>query len=258
MQAGGAIVALGLVFGACGGKSDHADESATDAGSGGSNVSDAGNGGSNAGSGGNGAEPGTGAPSDGGAPEFEGPVESIDEVDGSALDSDPESSHFFWSWGIGNWFVEAPEPNPIHGDAHSAEIEPPRGESNRAFRVQGTGHSRGVDLWAQLSHPQGNALDLGSTYLGIVFWARLDGASDRLLVGANPGGSYFDAPDDVPTVELSVSGEWQQFVVPFDVWPGPENAVASFDFIVGEGGGDFDFWLDDLGFLCRHECPATE
>lgn len=250
----GALVALGLVFGACGGKSDHSADNTADVGNGGNG----GNGGSNVsdgGSGGGGAEPGTTA---GGAPEFPGPVEAIDDVDATDLDSDPESAYFYWSGGLGNWFLDAPEPKLIRADAVSAEIDPPRGESTRAYRVQGTGHSRGVDLWAQLKHPGGDAVDLASTYAGIVFWAKLEGASDRLLVGVNPGGYYFDAPDEVPTVELSVSGEWQQFVVPFDVWPGDEHAVASFDFIVGEGGGDFDFWLDDLGFFCGAECPPFE
>jgi len=257
-RAKGAIVVLGLVFGACGGKSDQSDAHAVDTGNGGSKATDAGGSGNvtDTGTGGSGAQLDTTASSNGGSPEYEGPIEAIDEVDGSDSDPDPESAHFVWGSGIGNWFVDAPEPNPIHDDAESTDIEPPRGESTRAYRVQGSGHSAGVDLWAQLNHPQGNALDLGSTYAGIVFWAKLEGASDRLLVGANPGVRYFDAPDDVPTVELRVSSEWQQFIVPFDVWPGAADAVASFDFIVGEGGGDFDFWLDDLGLICASECPA--
>lgn len=242
------------MLGACGGKSDNSDGN-FDAGSGGGGGNSGSGGNNDEGSGGSGATTGTG---EGGVPEFEGPVESIDDVDGTDLDSDPESAYFFWRWGVGNWFLDAPEPNRIRTDAVSAEIEPPRGESTWAYRVQGTGHSRGVDLWAQLKHPEGAALDLGSTYAGIVFWAKLEGASDRLLVGVNPGVYYFDAPDAVPTVELRVSAEWQQFVVPFDVWKGPEDAVASFDFIVGEGGGDFDFWLDDLGFFCGAACPAPE
>lgn len=257
------MVAMGLVLGACGGKSDSSAPNAADAGSGGS-TADAGSGGdgngasggggnaTDSGSGGSGAEPATA--SDGAPREFEGATDPIDDGD----QPDQASAHFFWRSGIGNWFVDAPEPNPIHGDAESVEIVPPRAESTRAYRVQGTGHSRGLDLWAQLDHPMGNAFDLGSTYWGIVFWAKLEGASDRVLVGANPGVWYFDAPDEVPVVELSISSEWQQFIVPFDVWQGAETAVASFDFIVGEGGGDFDFWIDDVALVCSSECPASE
>jgi hypothetical protein len=126
-----------------------------------------------------------------------------------------------------------------------------------AYRVGGSGRASGVDLWVQLDHPGGRAMDL-SAYAGITFWARLDGASDRLVVGMNPGIQYFSAPSSVPSVVLTVSPEWEQFELRFEDFDIDGQDVAIFDFVAGEGGGVFDLWIDDLAFICRNECPTYE
>ena len=183
-------------------------------------------------------------------------VDDVDHTDGSHPQVPDGSSAFFWGTGyrLGNWFTSAPAPNPFTRDAQAADIVPPRGSSTRAYRVVDSGRERGVDLWAQLDHPNGRAVDL-SGYAGITFWARLSGASTRVTVGMNSGVPYFDAPQDVVSVSISVTPEWEQFSLPFSTFGIDGHAVASFDFIVGEGGEDFDLWIDDLALLCKGECP---
>jgi len=170
----------------------------------------------------------------------------------------PNTSAFWWGGShLGNWFVDAPAPNAYRRDALRADISPPRDESVWAFRLQDSGRERGVDLWAQLDHPLGRAVDLGA-YGGIAFWARLSGATQRLVVGMNPGVSYFEAPGEVPSVELAVSSEWQRFELEFEQFGIDGHAIASFDFIVGEGGGDVDLWIDDLSLRCRSACAPGD
>jgi hypothetical protein len=199
----------------------------------------------------------------GGAPGSSNPVELIDDVDhaggsSSGLPLPPGSSAFWWGANhLGNWFVYAPAPDELAEDARAAEIVPPRANSIKAYRVRGSGRGRGVDLWVQLDHPGGKAMDL-SAYAGITFWARLDGASDRLVVGMNPGIQYFSAPDSVPSVTLAVRPDWEQFELRFEDFDIDGQQVAIFDFVAGEGGGMFDLWIDDLAFVCRNECPTYE
>ena len=179
----------------------------------------------------------------------------LDDVDHNDTElALPEGSAAFgWLYGFGNWFVTAPAPDPYYRDATAADIVPPRGDSTKAYRVADEGRESGVDLWAQLHHPGGEALDL-SAFAGITFWAKLEG-SEQLKFGVNPGVSYFAAPSEVPTRTLAVSNEWRQFSLRFSELGADVHAIASFDFIVGEGGDKFDLWVDDLGLFCDEECP---
>jgi hypothetical protein len=186
-------------------------------------------------------------------------TESIDGVEPGTVPSLASPAGFYWSGGLGNWFVCTPRggnPNsPIHGDAQSADIVPPRGESTRAFRLQGSGEPLGADLYAQLEHPDGRAVDL-SAYAGIGFWAKLDGDSDQLAVGLSALAPYCSASTDVTTVTVAVRNEWQKFELPFAAFGTDGHAVANIEFIVGAGGGAFDVWIDDLSLVCRGECPT--
>jgi len=180
-------------------------------------------------------------------------IDNVEETDGEPEPPAGSSGAFFWLYGLGNWFVMAPAPNPYVHDAQAEELIPPRGDSTKAYRVQDEGRVSGVDLYAQLNHPQGRPMDL-SAFAGISFWAKLDG-SEQIKVGVNPGVSYFDAMSEVPTHALAVSSEWRQFSLRFDELGADVHGVVSFDFIVGEGGDKFDFWLDDLGMFCDGPCP---
>jgi hypothetical protein len=202
--------------------------------------------------------PASGTGGDAGAPLDQ--TESIPDADGNAkypsLANMPAA--FYWSGGLGNWFVCTPggaaNTGP-HGDAQSAEIVPPRGDSHEAFRLQASGLPFGADLYAQLEHPSGSAVDL-SAYAGIGFWAKLDGASDQLSVGLSATAPLCATSSDVTTVTVSVPNTWQKFELPFEAFGIDGHAVANVEFIAGAGGGAFDLWIDELSLLCRGECPT--
>lgn len=185
--------------------------------------------------------------------------EVIDDGDnGEGNPSLPNTSGFWWGGShLGNWFVSAPAPDGYLRDAGKAEIVPPREDSVWARSARDSGRDDGVDLFAQLDHPLGRPVDLGN-YEGIAFWAMLKGTNNRVVVGMNPGVNYFESSAEVASVAIAVSSEWQRFELPFEKFGVDSHAIASFDFIVGEGGGDFELWIDDLTLLCRKKCQTSD
>ena len=95
------------------------------------------------------------------------------------------------------------------------------------------------------------------------FWARLESASGRVVVGLNDGSrgsGLLDGRSTLPSRTLAVGPDWQEFVLPFDSFPikglasdGP--TLASIEFFVGDGGERFDLWIDDLALVCAGGCP---
>lgn len=166
-------------------------------------------------------------------------------------------SAFFWAYGLGNWFLYTPPPNATQKDAPIADIVPPRGDSTRAYRAMGSGQPNGADLFAQLNHPQGRALDLNS-YYGIGFWAKLSGADENVTVALSDGTQY---PQDdlfrVPSVGILLSTDWQPYEVSFAQLQTDGTKIATIDFIVGQSGGAYDLWVNDLALLCRGACPGS-
>jgi hypothetical protein len=141
-------------------------------------------------------------------------------------------------------------------DAPSFDLVPPRGDSTRAYRAAGS-QPNGADLFAQLDHPGGAALDL-SGYYGIGFWARLNGTDRDLVVALGAGGvSPANDPTSAPSVDLVAAGDWLAYELPFAEFGTDGSKVASIDFIVGRSGGTYDLWLNDLTLLCRGECPGS-
>jgi hypothetical protein len=163
---------FGVLVAACGGESRGGPDGGVDTG-GTSSSNAAGAAGDDSGAGP--ATPGQGGVAgDAAAPET-GTTELIDDGDhpDENIPLAPDTSGFLWGGThLGNWFVRAPAPNAYQRDAVRAELAPPRDESVWALRVQDTGRERGVDLWAQLDHPQGRPADLGA-YTGFAFWAKL-------------------------------------------------------------------------------------
>ncbi len=190
------------------------------------------------------------------------------------------SGHFFSraTGSIGNWFF-ASSTGPLRGDATETAIQSPRGTSKYARHVQGSKLEDGMNMWAQLNHPSGGPVNM-SPYAGIAFWARLTGGNQTLFVAvrdratgpANPpddlfGGDFNGSPWFVQ--RLTVSKEWQRFVLLFDDFQQgalapikqtrslDTSAVVSIDFQTGVGGSTFDLWIDDLAALCRGACPPN-
>jgi len=188
-------------------------------------------------------------------------IDDMDHADPSLPQVPPGSSSFFWHGGtsfLGNWFVSSPD---RLRDAGFADILPPRGNSKKACHVNGSALDNGVDLWAQLNHPENRPVDL-SAYAGIAFWARLDSPSGRFSVAFNAHkpdpsfGAVNSSPG--PSLVRRLGGpDWERLILLFDDF-GPtldSSAVASIDFIVGGAGEPFDLWIDDLMLLCRGICP---
>jgi hypothetical protein len=195
------------------------------------------------------------------------PIDNM-EIDRAGFPTTPPgSSGFFYRFGLGNWFVSSP--NGLVGDALITNLEPRRGDSQRACHLTGTGQAGGLDLWAQLDHPRFLPIDLRA-YAGISFWARMSGAAGRVTVAINDTNhnSVFEAdarrtPLLVRTVTV---GDWQRFILLFDDFertlatppdkaPIDASRVFSFHFIAGRDGRPFDLWIDDLELLCRGVCP---
>ena len=165
----------------------------------------------------------------------------------------PGSSSFFWRGGLGNWFVSW-----LGGsrDASIDDVVPARGDSQKAYHVTQSAPGAAIDLWAQLQHPQGTAIDL-SAYTGVSFWARLDEPSGDLTVafGANGGFSNAATLVAVPRKVLPLSRDWAQYQVKFADVGLDSSAVSSIDFVIDGSGGLLGLWVDELGFTCRGSCP---
>lgn len=184
-------------------------------------------------------------------------IQSVDDVDhagGQYPPVPPGSSAFFWRGGLGNWFVTSSDGSSR--DAPIDDVIPPRGDSHKAYHVTETAPGVGIDLWAQLNHPQGSGVDL-SPYVAMSFWARMDSPGSKLTVAFGSNGqisSVISTPSSVPQKVVSLSEVWAQFVVRFDEVGLKPKSVSSIDF-VASGTGSIGLWVDDLGFLCQGTCP---
>jgi hypothetical protein len=195
-----------------------------------------------------------------GAPSDSPSVAVVDDMDHTddGYPNLPSGSGFWWgppdAVHLGNWFVSSA--GRATTDASIEEIDPPRGQSTRACHVAGANFETGVDLSAELDHPQHRAVDV-SAYTGFTFWVKLASPSRNLTVAISTGARYFDAQTNMmplPSRTLTVSDAWQEIVLTFDEFNLESSDVASIDFVAGEGGEPFDLWVDDLAFLCRGPC----
>lgn len=183
--------------------------------------------------------------------------------DGRPVVPTDSTGAFFWKgcgdggWRIGNWFVTSDRQR----DALVREIEPPRDASTQARGATGADFAAGVVLWVQLDHPSNRAVSL-SGCSAISFWARLASPS-RVLVALNDGSlgsGLAEGRAKLPSRALDVGPDWQEFMLPFESFPiesvPPEGlSVASIEFFLGDGGEEFDFWVDDLALVCSGSCP---
>ncbi len=167
------------------------------------------------------------------------------------------SAAIFWGspaggWNLGNWFWSSDRVR----DVELSPIEPPRDGSKQARHVSGAGFPSGVVLWFELDHPQRRPVDL-SPYAGLTFWTRLSSTSGKLDVLLNDGSTVTAWGESPPASSLSVAvgGGWQQVTLSFEDFGVPQPQAVSIDFHVGDGGGSFDLWIDDLAFFCAGPCP---
>lgn len=179
-------------------------------------------------------------------------IDDMDRTDGGYPAAPPGSASFFWRGGLGNWFVTSSD--GVSQDAVIDELDPSQGESGKACHVSGAGLGVGVDLWAQLNHPQGRPVDV-SAYSAVTFRARLTGAKVPLTVAFGADGQFFHSQAGFASRALSVSEEWQSFDLLFAEFDLETSAVSSIDFVIGQGADPFNLWVDDLAFRCNRACP---
>lgn len=163
----------------------------------------------------------------------------------------PSPSAFIWSGHLGNWFVTSSDgaTSDAHVDAPDASADP----TGKAWHVSGK-QGEGVDLWAQLNHPVGGAVDL-SAYSGISFKARLLGATESLRVAFSANGESFVSERVFPNQPFTATADWQTFTLPFADAGIDSPAISSIDFVVEPQRGPFELWIDDVALLCAATCP---
>ena len=181
-------------------------------------------------------------------------VQLIDDADYGGSDNravPPGSSAFFWSGHLGNWFVTSSDgaTTDAHVDTPDASADP----TGKAYHASGK-QGEGVDLWAQLNHPAGSALDLGA-YSGISFKARLSGATESLRVAFSANGESFVSERVFPNQRFTATPDWQTFTLKFADVGLDAPAISSIDFVVEPQRGPFELWIDDAALLCAATCP---
>jgi hypothetical protein len=176
-------------------------------------------------------------------------VDDMDHAGANYPALPPGSSGFYWRGGLGNWFVSSAS---ALVDAQIATISPPRGDSAKAYRVTVTADEGVVDLWAQLKHPEGTAVDLNG-YSGIGFWSRTTGAANTLTVSASLSGVLRNAAS-AHSQQVPLSSDWKYTELSFQDLGLDTPAAASIDFLVQSNGDPVDMWIDDMVLLCNGPC----
>lgn len=171
--------------------------------------------------------------------------EPLDAPDGSYPAVPPGSGAFFWKWGLGNWFVDRAD--GVHHDAGFEVLD--------AEKVWETKSEPGVaaDLWAQLEHPSGRAIDL-SAYSGISFDARGVGGSASLVVTFNANGDFKTADSASAAQRFALTTTWQTFQLSF-ADAGSGTGIASVDFIFSAPDAAVELQLRQLALRCTAICP---
>lgn len=153
---------------------------------------------------------------------------------------------FFWRWGLGNWFVHT-----SGGTRTDGMLDENAG--NATWKAEGAA-LESVDLWAQLQHPSGMALDL-SAYSGISFDAQLTGTVGTLVVVFSANGDYSTADVASDGQRFDVTGDWQTYQLRFQDVGYAANATTSIDFIVRATDAAFVLKVRNLALLCSGFCP---
>lgn len=153
---------------------------------------------------------------------------------------------FFWRYGLGNWFVSSSTSRSRDGTFQDVE----------GVRIWKASAAVGedIDLWAQLNHPQGWALDL-SAYSGISFDYQTIGASQPLEVAFNANGLIDIAQTKELACGASTEPPWLPCRVSFAATGQNAAGISSFDFIVRNADAPFDLLVRNVSLLCKGACP---
>lgn len=165
----------------------------------------------------------------------------LDDMEPDGVD---DREFFSWSDGyVGHWWSPASKHDVVEA------VVPPREGSTSACHLAAVGEA---PLSAMLLFPNIPSVDLDE-YRALVFHARLQNTSGRLVVGVTNDDGRFRSPG------FPVSTEWERVKLSFDeLSPAWNGRAMSIDFIAGEEGEPFDLWIDDVWFVCRGQCPAYD
>jgi hypothetical protein len=165
------------------------------------------------------------------------------------MEPDGSDEHEAFSWGNGGygyWWTGSGVPTGLVDD-----VVPSREGSMRACHLAGQGSGSMVS--AILNFPRFEPVGPFDER-GLVFYARLESSGGTVVVAM----SNWRAGTR-PSRAFSVSPEWQRFELSFDeLSPSWDGYASSIDFVVDEAVGPFDFWLDDVSFVCRGACPTYD
>lgn len=170
--------------------------------------------------------------------------ESLDAPPGAYPEVPPGSAGFFWRLGLGNWFVTTA--SGLHHDAGFETID--------NVKVWKAGASPDVtDLWVELNHPAGRALDL-SAYSGIAFDVRVVDGAAPLVVVFNARGDVAAEPLASVEQRFAAAAAWQSFEVDFASAGLASTNIASIDFIASPSAS-LDLQVRKLALKCKAACP---
>jgi hypothetical protein len=159
---------------------------------------------------------------------------------------------FLWRQGLGNWFVSVPP--SMTTEAQGEVVDGAKVWSGLS------GEGEWLDLWAQLNHPSGGAVDLGA-YSGISFEARLQAVREVASTGGSPKGDLtiaFDAQGDIakaaPERPFLVDETWQSYRLEFSFDAADFSRIASIDFFAHCAAPPFELQLRNVALQCEDTC----
>jgi endoglucanase len=108
-----------------------------------------------------------------------------------------------------------------------------------------------------------------SKYEGITFFAKRGAGTGKLMVklpdgSTDPDGAVCSACFNDFGAEITVGEQWKRFVLPFHdmkqepSWGAPRrphidhSKLYAIHFEAKASGADFDFWVDDIAFVCKN------
>ena len=164
----------------------------------------------------------------------------------------PGYSGFTWIQGLGNWFEGS-------HDASTQSVLSRTGEPALAYYLASEGDDDEVSsnvLWAELRHPSSRAADLRD-YVGLAFWAKMGEDGGRVDLHFNTRGQadLAEEQSEGARVTFELSDQWEEYTVLFSNVELDLAEVATVDFYVKSDDMSYQFWLEELSFICAASCP---
>lgn len=171
-----------------------------------------------------------------------------------------------------------------YADKEGSTVWPEQGDNGGTFTLSegGNGSKYAVNMKGKLAAKSIVYAAMGlnfrdpkeafdaSKYEGITFYAkRGPGSTGKLFVklpdgNTDPDGAVCTACFNDYGVELTLGDQWKRYVLPFrdlkqePFWGSPRrphidrSKLYAIHFEAKASGADFDFWVDDIAFVCKN------